>query len=261
MNRYDKEDRIISDFRDLDSFEIWLMPNNSKTRKIYFSLSDENSWKEWTDTSAKNELPPDFYNDKLKLMMDVMRIDDHAYVDEKGRVINRHNERESKLTKEIISMGELFEKAAEQGNLFITPDSGLRGYQDHNYDYYVSNFKRVVEKHIKKIEKYKQNHPGFKTIFFVFDESSPYIKCFDDYRPKNVGEKVFAQPHWWWIDNNMLSVIKDSEIDYLIWMCPYKYFKAEIELEYPKAMIYDVKKIKYNKLFNYDNKDMDSLEK
>lgn len=260
MNRYDKEDRIISDFRDLDSSEIGLMPNNSKTRKIYFSLSDENSWKEWTDTSAKNELPPDFYNDKLKLMMDVMRIDDHAYVDEKGRVINRHNERESKLAKEIISLGEMFEKAAEQGNLFITPDSGLRGYQDHNYDFYVNNFRRVIGKHINKINKYKNNHPGFKTMFFVFDESSPYAKCFDDKRPNFVNEKFFCQPHYWWLDDNMLSLFENSDVDYLIWMCPYKHFDAEIKLDFPIAMIYDVKKIKYNKLISYEFKDMTSLE-
>ena len=43
-----------------------------------------------------------------------MRIDDHAYVDEKGRVINRHNERESKLIEELISKNEMFKKIAEK---------------------------------------------------------------------------------------------------------------------------------------------------
>ena len=46
--------------------------------------------------------------------MDVMRIDDHAYVDEKGRVINRHNERESKLIEELISKNEMFKEIAVQ---------------------------------------------------------------------------------------------------------------------------------------------------
>lgn len=97
MNRYDKEKIIIEDFRDLTCFEIGAIPDNSKTRKIYFSLENENCWENWIDTSVKNLLPPDFYNKKLKLMMDFMRIDDHSYIDEKGRIINRHNERESQL--------------------------------------------------------------------------------------------------------------------------------------------------------------------
>jgi single-stranded-DNA-specific exonuclease len=39
-------------------------------------------------------------------MMDVMRIDDHAYEDKNGKVINLHNERESKLIEELISKNE-----------------------------------------------------------------------------------------------------------------------------------------------------------
>lgn len=260
MNRYDKEERIINDFQDLKRKEIGLFPLNFKNIWLYRAIHNKKNWRRWVDTSAKNELPPDFYNDKLKFMMDVMRIDDHAYVDEKGRVINRHNERESKLIEELISKNEMFKEIAEKGNLFITPDSGLRGYEDHNYDFYVDNFNRVVGKHIKKIEKYKKNHPDFKTIFFVFDESSPYIKCFDEKRPTYAGEGIFAQPHFWWFDNNMLNVIKDSDIDYLIWMCPYKHFEAEVKLNFPKAIIYDVKKLNYNKFINYENKDMQSLE-
>lgn len=260
MNRYDKEVRIINDFQDLKGNEIGMFPMNLNNILLCSSIHNTRKWKKWVDTSAKNELPPDFYNNKLKLMMDVMRIDDHAYVDENGRVINRHNERESKLVEELISKNDMIREIAEKGNLFITPDSGLRGYEDHNYDFYVNNFKRVVEKHIKKIEKYKKNHPGFKTIFFVFDESSPYIKCFDEKRLTYAGEKIFAHPHCWWFDKNMLNVIKDSDIDYLLWMCPYKYFKAEVMLNFPKAIIYDVKKLDYNKFINYDNKDMQSLE-
>ena len=133
-----------------------MLPLNFKNLKLYRCIHNKRKWTKWIDTLSKNELPPDFYNDNLKLMMDVMRIDDHAYVDEKGRVINRHNERESKLIEELISKNEMFKEIAEKGNLFITSDSGLRGYEDHNYNFYVNNFKRVVSKHIKKINKYKK---------------------------------------------------------------------------------------------------------
>ena len=43
-------------------------------------------WKTWIDASSKNALPPDFYNNKFKLMMDVMRIDDHTFVDKNGNL-------------------------------------------------------------------------------------------------------------------------------------------------------------------------------
>ncbi len=193
-------------------------------------------------------------------MMDVMRIDDHAYIDEKGRIINRHNERESQIINELININEIFKEVAEKGNLLIVPDSGLRENDDHNYDFYINNFRRVVEKHITKITRYKQNHPGFKIIFFIFDESSPYVECFDNKRPAYVGERFYASPHIWWLDKNMLQVVQNSEIDYLIWMCPYKHFDAEEKIKFPKAIIYDVNKFDYNKCLNYKNVDMQSLE-
>ena len=102
------------------------------------------NWKKWIDSSGKNDLPPDYYNEKRKLMMDVMRIDNHAYVDDKGNVINHHNKRESEIINDLIKHNKKFRELAKQGNLFINPDSGPRGEQDHNYNYYISNFKRVV---------------------------------------------------------------------------------------------------------------------
>ena len=58
----------------------------------------------------------------------------------------------------------------------------------------------------------------------------------------------------------MLSIIENSDIDYLIWMCPYKHFKAEVELYFPKEIIYDVKNMNYGDCISYENKDMQSLE-
>lgn len=260
LNRYDKEERIINDFQNLKIKEISMFPLNFKNLRLYRCIHNKRKWTKWIDTSAKNELPPDFYNDNLKLMMDVMRIDDHAYVDEKGRVINRHNERESKLIEELISKNEMFKEIAEKGNLFINPDSGLRGYEDHNYNFYVNNFKRVVSKHIKKINKYKKNHPGFKTIFFIFDESSPYMKLIDYEAPQKPGDLMHGDLHQWWRDSNMLNVIKDSNVDYLIWMTPYKLFNSIEKVRYPLAMIYEVSKIDFNNLMRYEIDELVSME-
>ena len=38
-------------------------------------------------------------------MMDVMRVDDHAFVNEKGKVINPTNAKESRLRKELKQSG------------------------------------------------------------------------------------------------------------------------------------------------------------
>lgn len=260
LNRYDKEERIINDFQDLKRKEIGMDPLNFKNLRLYRCIHNKRKWTKWIDTSAENDLPPDFYNDNLKLMMDVMRIDDHAYVDEKGRVINRHNECESKLIEKLISKNEMFKEIAEKGNLFITPDSGLRGYEDHNYNFYVNNFKRVVSKHIKKINKYKKNHPGFKTIFFIFDESSPYMKLIDCEAPQKPGDLMHGDLHQWWRDSNMLNVIKDSNIDYLIWMTPYKLFNSIEKVRYQLGMIYEVSKIDFNNLMRYEMDELVSME-
>ena len=88
--------------------EVGLFPVNKQTKRIYKSINNTTKWKQWIDTSAKNELPPDFYNDKLKLMMDVMRIDDHAFVDDNGNVINNHNKRESEIINKLIKNNKNF---------------------------------------------------------------------------------------------------------------------------------------------------------
>lgn len=260
MNRYDKELNIIKDFQEMNNYEIALIPMDLKTISIFKSIHSKRKWKKWIDSSSKNDLPPDFYNPNLKLMMDVMRVDDHTHIDENGKLVNPHNKRESELLEEIIKKNDSLRIAAENGNVFIIPRTNLPTNEDHNYNYYKNCFNRVVTKHIKKIKKYKENHPGYKVIFFVVDESSPYIQCTSEKRAKVVGESIYAQPHFWWIDNSMLSCFKDSEVDYLIWMTPYKHFDSKEKVVLPKAIVYNVKKIKYKKLITYNASKMESLE-
>lgn len=260
LNRYDKESRIICAFQNLSKRKIKIFPTSLKNYRLYRSIHNKKKWKKWIDSSAKNELPPDFYNNKLKLMMDVMRIDDHTYVGKKGRIINRYNERESKIVKELINLNEKFKEVAESGRLFISPDSGLRGHDDHNYQMYVDNFKRVIEKHIKKINNYKTNHPNFKVIFFIFDESTPYMKLIDCEAPKNPGDLLHGDLHYWWKDRNMLDIIKNSSIDYLVWMTPYKVFQSVEKVKYPLAVIYEVSKINFEKNIKYEIEELESME-
>lgn len=41
--------------------------------------------------------------------------------------------------------------------------------------FYKKNFTRVLQKHDDSAELYRKNHPGFRLIYFIMDESSGYI--------------------------------------------------------------------------------------
>ena len=260
MNRYDKEINIINDFQELDTNEVFLFNNSITIKKIFNSVYDKTKWKNWIDSSSKKDLPPDFYNDKLKLMMDVMRIDDHAFEDSNGKIINPTNKRESQLLKEIANNSTSLKQAIEEGRVIINADSGLRGEKDHNYTFYYKNFERVIMNHLGKIDNYKKNHPGYKTIFFISDEASPYFMAINNYRPSEPGEIVYSIFHQWWRDYNMLKCLLDSELDYIIWFTPYKHFDSLEKIEPPFATVIDIKQIKKGNLIEYNVKNMYSAE-
>jgi len=260
MNLYDKEINIIKFFQEIEVKKIHFCQFNFGTVKIFNSIYFKKKWQKWTDTSLKKLPPPDFYNNKLKLMMDVMRIDDHSYVDKDGRSVNLHNKRESELIKELISKNESIRDVLENGRLYITPRHEKFGEEDHNYNLYIKNFERVITNHINKIENYKKNHPNFKVIFLIFDESTPYMKRLSKNEPKVPGDLIYGKLHLWWNDYNMLKIINNSKIDYVIWMSPYKIFQTTRKVKIPVINIIDVKKINIENTIKYDAKDMQSTE-
>ena len=74
MAYYDSEINIVNDLCECDNSEIFIFNGNDEeilqcVRKV----------EEWQCSSSKSDPPPDFYSDKYKLMMEVMRVDDHAY--------------------------------------------------------------------------------------------------------------------------------------------------------------------------------------
>ena len=258
MTRYDNEKIIIKDFQCFNILQTEFLPCSIKTLFIYFCIHNKLLWKSWTDSSKKNMIPPDFYNERLKLMMEVMRVDDHAYIDEKGNEINKHNQREGQITKMLKKSNSSIKEIYENGNLFIIPNTVLEGEKDHNYNRYINNFKRVLQNHINKISNYKRNHPGYKTLFFVLDESIKYIRIIGEKQVPIPGKKVHGYIHHWWLDKNMIEIFKNSNIDYLIWMAPYK--KIEKEDSLPKIIIFDIKKIKYDDLELYPIDKMQIME-
>ena len=262
MNLLDNENKIIEMFQDVRKDNVYITNRNKNLINVFKCIYNKKRWQHWKNSSGKSDLPPDYYSDKFRLMMDVMRIDDHAFVDENGKVYNPHNKRESVLRKEIESKNPNLKKASLEGRLIINPITNLSSEEDHNYLNYVNNFKRVVEKHIEKIPIYNKNHEGHKLIFFICDESSPYFENLDIgfQKSKMAGEVKKGNSHLWWEDNNMIRILKNTKIDYLIWYTPYKWFESFPKITLPKVVIFDISKIDLLITREIDSRKMESLE-
>ena len=106
--------------------------------------------------------------------------------------------------------GELYRKYfkdldREDLRIFIIPDTKLPTKEDHNFARYIANFERVFKKHEEKIDLYKSNHPGYKTIFFIFDESSAYrqVLCKEDVDNLKEGQLGIGMPHFFAMTNDL----------------------------------------------------------
>ena len=103
MSLYDNENKIIEAFQAEFEEKICMLPNTHDVYHILTSIYNKENWIKWNNSSKKNDPPPDFYNDELKIMMDVMRIDDHAFKNEKGKIINPTLQKENELYNKIIN--------------------------------------------------------------------------------------------------------------------------------------------------------------
>ena len=245
MGIFDNEIEIIEFFRTARKNEVLLLPEKDKiAEKIYLSIVEE--WDKWTNSSGKSDPPPDFFSDELGLMMDVMRVDDHGYIGRNGKTtVNPTLRRESEVMRELQGKGifDMFPNAKPH----LIVDTKLPTDEDHNYVFYRDNFNRTVGSHIKKITNYRANHPGLKTIFMIFDESSPYFECLESHPVRRIGDIQSGQPHLWFWDSAFMDVVKASDIDYLVWFTPYKHcdmFSSIGErVELPKAVVMNIKNI------------------
>ena len=257
----DKEANIIESFRQHIQGEdrpVCLLPDAEDPRKVMASIMDDAIWKnEWVDSSSKDAPPPDFYSESQKLMMEVMRIDDHAF-EQDGKIQNPTNKRARMRAKELIDDLQL--NLRPDAKLVINSPTDLPSSEDHNYRYYKSNFKRVIEKHIEKIPIYKSKHPDCKLIFFVFDESSMYCQTDTPNQTVSEGEQIEGTLHHWYYDKAFTKVFMNSGIDYLIWFTPYKWIKMSIPpVILPLACVFDCKQ-EYMTLIDYPEDYMTSTE-
>ena len=116
-------------------------------------------------------------------------------------------------------------------------------------------------KHNNQIDLYERNHPGYKTIFLVLDESSAY---FEMESVMNNGV-VKGQPHYWFWDSMFVNILKKLRIDYLIWYAPFKYYEVpqgDKKPDLPEVCVIDIKHITQwdSHEISYDMSKMKSVE-
>jgi len=254
VNYYDKELNITRDIGLCRKSDIHLCPQNKNTVEIIESIIDDRFDEKWIDSSSKKDNPHEFYNENLQLMMEVMRIDDHAYEDENGKIQNPTIMLESKLTKNIKKM-DWYRSLPNQPEIVVSTTTHLPSIEDHNYKFYYKNFQRVVGHHIDKIPLYKKNHPGFKLIFLVLDESTMYGIVENELQAKKEfkqGDVLGIYMHAFCKDSRFLEVLINSGIDYLVWYTPYKHIDSPDGIvPIPTITVLDISEIKKEELINY----------
>lgn len=253
----------------LDGLErIALLPSESlELEKILDEVCNSEKWDNWINSADKAAPPPDFYSDEYKIMMDVMRVNDHERKNKKGKLYNPAMSHEKQMFKELKESGLL--EYSPNALVHLNGITQLPTYEDHNYNLYLKCFRRVISKHIDSIPLYQKNHPGYKVIFLVFDESSAYFELdqpVDTKKQLCKGEKMHGHPHCFFLDDAFLKTFIDKGIDYLFWFTPYKMFeKITPSIELPTLCVYDlttnftVKKLLCGKII-YDNTKMSSVE-
>lgn len=258
MNFFDDENKIIEWLQDVECSSVCFPIENDELVEIFESIHNEEQWKLWKNSSGKSDPPPDFYCDKLKLMMDVMRVDDHAYKNKKGKIVNQTNAQESAMQKELRQSG-ILDRFPNVKNIICNAMTDLPTEQDHNYKFYKNNFIRTIEEHKRKIDLYKQNHPGFKTLFFILDESSAYFES-EQNREAIIDEThIKGYPHFWLLDQAFTNVFMGSEIDYVIWFAPYKQEHLFCNIILPEVVVYNTNEHLDSRNYKIDN--MISCEK
>jgi hypothetical protein len=254
MNFFDDEQKIIDKFQMVLTQDVFFPRQTKDAVTVFKAVHNSENWGKWKNNSGKADPPPDFLCEEYNMMMEVMRVDDHAHYNEKRVLVNPVNQRESMLQKEvrerILSENPGFDLSGI--DIMINAISGLPTNEDHNYKFYYENFKRVLDKHIKNIPLYKANHPDKKLVFFVFDESTGYLVTDAQTAQKEMvaGEFFYAEPVWHFFDKKFIAVFRNSDIDYLIWYAPNKMFHGA-PIQPPEVCVFDVKKYKYKRLFDY----------
>ena len=252
MRTFDDESFVLDIYRSIPSSEIICYGRHFHCLWVKWLTKSRVLSNTWIDSSAKNDPPPDFHNNKFHTMMEMMRVDDCVNTIGGIHVANSF-ERTNNYMRE--HMGRDYKKAVN-GDLFFLPDT--RNSDEFHFRGYVSNFERVIAKHADKVSKYRQNHPDCKTtVFFILDESDNYVQVSDkgDLKREEEHDVILKNfmPHYSYLDERFLEIVRNCQADYVIWMFRYKsIFVNGKMMPHPRVCIYDVKHMKKNG-YSYDH--------
>lgn len=251
MPIYNNESKIFAELKDIDFRKCLLLGDSIHLSDVHSKIFDEN----WVLNAKNTNFPPDYYNDTISYMMEVMRIDDHAEIMNDGSISNTSREVNSKAYKHIKSLFEKSNLNIDSSNIFVNVNSGLPTHKDHTYDFYKNEFLRVIQNHINKISTYRDNHPNKHLIFTIFDESSQYFELSNS--------DNYGSIHYHFLDKSLMDIFIDSDVDYVFWMTPYKKYQKGTPRDVPdqpELTIIDVRNFDYSLLIEYDDMRMVSNE-
>lgn len=164
-----------------------------------------------------------------------MSVDDNTFLSDKGKPINKTKFSESELLKQMSESG-IFNRHPNT-KAFIIGDSGLSTLEDHNYRRYLASFERVVGNHLSKIEQYRENHPECPFLaFLIMDESRGYFESLSIIDTFNAEDVHLGRPHCQFADESFVDVFRNSGVDCVIWMAPYKLWRT-VGVSFPLPII------------------------
>lgn len=117
----------------------------------------------------------------------------------------------------------------------------------------------LIADHHNKIERYRNTHLGYKLGFLIFDESPAYVETKGKLNvvPRYgdiIGPcRVYHAPY----DKRFIDVILKTEVDFVLWMTPYKWFPGNARFAFKSVYLLDVNKAKKKPIkslteYNYD---------
>lgn len=173
------------------------------------ALRDSSGW-----TSSDR---PDFYSDRHKVAIEVMRVDDHPQI---GNLTNPTLAREARLAREVR---DAMPWLGADVRVTVVGNTGLPTHDDHNYQAYRDTFSRVVTSHAAKVPTYRAHHPGYALAMLIRDESSAYAEAVSAGAGVVAGEPRACRPHLWFLDARFIETIEASNAEFVIWSTPYKH--------------------------------------
>ena len=235
MNFYDDEARIIESLQFVEDEKIRFINISYRAVQFFLSLHREKRFQKWINSSGKDVPPPDFFSEKFKYMLEVMRVDDFV----KGN--QSPNALESAFFKNVENtLRENGQPSLKELNIQMMVIPDMKNASENSYATYVENFRRVVKKHLEKIPDYRRNHPEYKLGFLVFDESAGYLQVEDPSIKRKPGDLISGTMHSFYYDRSFIEVFDEQDLDFLIWMAPNKNLPENPNV-FPEVIVFDLK--------------------